>query len=705
MALLLPNVGMGLYDPWETHYAETARQMGVFDDWITLHWHADSRLGRQANPRCPTEPELCFFFSKPPLIFWLIGTSFRIFGVSDATARLPMVLVGIAGIFGVFWYLRRMLGLKAGLMSAAVLATTPYYYLLSRQIMTDIAFVVPMSVGLIGLAYYLTYPGEAKQRHLYLFYALAGLSALAKGLLGFLLPGAIVLAFLILRPADFVKQLKRLQIARGVLIFFSVAGPWYGAVYAINGNTWLMEFIVKHHFRRVGAGVHGERGTFEYFIEQLGYGLWPWVALVPLALGAAWVSSRRRFQGADGFRTFLVVWAAVGFGLFTISTTKFHHYVFPAVPAISILVAMTLVRFLDAGRVRPLEKALLFIGLAVLAAVTPIILTEPFRFINLFIYRYNRVYPEVPHTEQILGVAVALFALGVVLLLMRRGLALAVAPILLCSGGIVAAGWTAQGYMSGQVNTLSQRDAFDAYERLRRPDDRIYEWALRWRGEIWYSRDETHEIPREATAQLRRELSKPGRAFIATGAVGSLNSQLQRLFGRPAKIVNEHHDRYAMTLWEGPPEGHADQFVLKQVPSRATKVNARIGDDVELLAYEIRPKRVAQERAIRLTLYFKTSQRLREDWTIFVHGDLPSKDRRQRMISDHPPADGLLPTTRWLPDQIIKDESEILPRGDQQPGSYTFYVGLFRGSGRMPIKSGPNDGEDRVKLGTVEVTP
>ena len=34
-------------------------------------------------------------------------------------------------------------------------------------------------------------------------------------------------------------------------------------------------------------GRHGDRGTFEYFLRELGYGLWPWVALAPAALGWA----------------------------------------------------------------------------------------------------------------------------------------------------------------------------------------------------------------------------------------------------------------------------------------------------------------------------------------------------------------------------------------------------------------------------------
>ena len=505
-ALLLPNMGLGLYDPWETHYAEVARRIWVDGDWITLRWHADSKLGRQAGGRCPDNPDECYFFSKPVLIFWLMGLSLGALGLdqqefdealaqdresagallerNDAAARLPLTLVGLIGIFGVWWYLRRMLGLWAGALGALVLATTPHYYLLSRQIMTDIAFVVPMMIGLLALTYRLSYPDEARPRHLYLFYALAGVATLAKGLLGFLLPGAIIFVYLLVREPtillapllcwdrELLRSLRsprqgwallrerlagfielfgpRLRLLRGTVIFLSVAGPWYGAVWAINGSRWFDEFIIKHHFRRVGSGVHGQRGSFEYFIEQLGYGLWPWVALVPLALGAAWLGARRR-PGDDGLRTMLITWAAVAFGLFTISTTKFHHYIFPAVPAMALLVATTLSRLLEAGRLRSVEKALLLVGAAVFAVVTPVLVTEPFRFINLFIYKYDRNWPEVesaaPFSSRRSRSSPSVF----VLLMVAVGL-LKAATILLGLGALLGAAWGIHGLMVEMVH-------------------------------------------------------------------------------------------------------------------------------------------------------------------------------------------------------------------------------------------------------------
>src|SRR6185503_4683825 len=63
--------GYGLFDPWETHYGEVARQMAVRGDYISLWW-----------PGAPIDAE--HFWSKPVLSFWLISLAMRVLGVVGA---------------------------------------------------------------------------------------------------------------------------------------------------------------------------------------------------------------------------------------------------------------------------------------------------------------------------------------------------------------------------------------------------------------------------------------------------------------------------------------------------------------------------------------------------------------------------------------------------------------------------------------------
>ena len=75
------------------------------------------------------------------------------------------------------------------------------------------------------------------------------------------------------------------------------------------------------------------------------------------------------------------------------------------------------------------------------------------------------------------------------------------------------------------------------------------------------------------------------------------------------------------------------------------------------------------------------------------------------MINDHAPADGLIPTSEWTADTIVRDESDLEASRGQQAGTYTVFVGLFDDDGRLPVKTGPTEGDNRVKLGTYEVAP
>ena len=95
-------------------------------------------------------------------------------------------------------------------------------------------------------------------------------------------------------------------------------------------------------------GRHGDRGTFEYFVRELGYGLLPWIALAPAALGWA-VMRGRRPPAAAGAPTrprrasrASSGWARSGsssaYAVVSLSMTKFHHYVLPAIPGLAIVV-------------------------------------------------------------------------------------------------------------------------------------------------------------------------------------------------------------------------------------------------------------------------------------------------------------------------------------------------------------------------------
>jgi 4-amino-4-deoxy-L-arabinose transferase-like glycosyltransferase len=123
LLLYLPFAGSyGLWDPWETHYGEVARQMVTRGDFISLWW-----------PGSPIDPEV--FWSKPVLSFWLISLSLYVFGLGHPAAgtfaissrpewalRLPFCLMSLLALVGVYLAVSRFVSRRAGVLSVLALA-------------------------------------------------------------------------------------------------------------------------------------------------------------------------------------------------------------------------------------------------------------------------------------------------------------------------------------------------------------------------------------------------------------------------------------------------------------------------------------------------------------------------------------------------------------------------------------------------------
>ncbi len=199
------------------------------------------------------------------------------------------------------------------------------------------------------------------------FYFFCAMAFMGKGIPGVGLPGLVALLYLLASGRWNLLLEGQLRVGRGVLIVPLVGLPWYVAMYVRHGPAFTDRLLVHDHINRLAAGVHGDKGTIEYFLEQLGFGLFPWVALVPSAiLGWLWL---RRVVAAGEFEVpsgsvgamraggalpvrrretlvLLGLWFFSAFTLFSAMITKFHHYIFPAVPPAAIASGILLARLL-----------------------------------------------------------------------------------------------------------------------------------------------------------------------------------------------------------------------------------------------------------------------------------------------------------------------------------------------------------------------
>src|SRR5262249_5987672 len=180
------------------------------------------------------------------------------------------------------------------------------------------------------------------------------------------------------------------EIKRGLLLMTAVALPWHVAMFLRVGPAFVSEYLFTHILNRASSGVDNSIGTFEYYLGQIVHGMCLWAALRPAALGAAVLRAREDTREGR-VRFFVVLWAIAGVALFSLVQTKFHHYILPALPALGLLVAL----FLDdvlAGRER-LHPIFAALGIGIVLLVCRDLMYEPERWIEMFVFRYDRPWP------------------------------------------------------------------------------------------------------------------------------------------------------------------------------------------------------------------------------------------------------------------------------------------------------------------------
>jgi hypothetical protein len=129
---------------------------------------------------------------------------------------------------------------------------------------------------------------------------------------------------------------------------------------------------------------------------------------------------------------------------------------------------------------------------------------------------------------------------------------------------------------------------------------------------------------------------------------------------------------------------------------------ATFADAIEIVGAAY-PATVRRPGKIPLELFFRVKARPPAGFKIFVHFDGPATPR---VIGDHDPVGKAFPTAHWLPGEYIRDLYEVdVPLMTTPAGTYQIFMGFWPGGDgrRLKITQGPNDGADRLRVGTIDV--
>jgi 4-amino-4-deoxy-L-arabinose transferase-like glycosyltransferase len=602
LALYLPFAGSyGLWDPWETHYGEVARQMTERRDFISLWWPGSPRDGAE-------------FWSKPVLTFWLMSIGMHVAGIggpgsppgemavgnaAEWALRVPFCLMGVLAMFAVYLVTARFVSRRAGVLAAVVVGTCPMFSLVARQAMTDMPFVGPMAMALaLGtMALFDDRDEELPRRrrglhgivvwpHHWLFYTtiavfllltlpqllidsyqlrvrmpwfggrsvtmygvvamipywvcfaafivltsrfirykaplylsiaamMCGLAVLAKGFAGLGLPVIVFVSYLAFTWNW--KRLKRAQILPGLLLaivaIVVVAVPWHHAMYVRHNGAWWNELFGDNHWRRMVLGRHGDRGSFEYFIRELGYALLPWLALAPAALAGLVMRRTDPAQGTQEVRRQAIywlgaIWFVSAYAVVSNSMTKFHHYILPAIPGLAIVIGCFLDDLWERKDARR-GRLVAFVGLPLLLVVMQDLVNAKNAsqiFLWLFSYDYvhspkGRPWPEALDFTTPLLVFGGLFALLTIGLGVRKLVRPAIVG--LSAAAVLFTWFLLDVFMVKVAPFWSQKYGVASYYKHRRSaDEKLVAYQMYWRGETFYTKNEIYDhrlLPEDKT--------------------------------------------------------------------------------------------------------------------------------------------------------------------------------------------------------------
>lgn len=328
----------GLLDDADSVHAEAAREMVLRHDWVTLYINGIRYL------------------EKAPLMYWGIASSFKIFGVHDWSARLPLLLGVLALIGCTYAFGSLAFGERAGFYAALIIASGPGIYLFTRFLIPDVLVALWLAAELYF--FLMGYENKISARRACWGLAVAtALNVLTKGLIGLVFAAAIIFLFLLF--VGDLAYLRKMRLISSSLIFLAIAAPWHILAAIRNpaqpegpekGFLWLY-FVNEHFLRYVNKRIPHDydKVPLLIFLGIVLVWLIPWTSFIVPAIRQVPLRFRAFHNDLDSrarVSLLLTIWGVVVVGFFSLSSRQ-EYYTLPALPALALLIGAWLERESD----------------------------------------------------------------------------------------------------------------------------------------------------------------------------------------------------------------------------------------------------------------------------------------------------------------------------------------------------------------------
>ena len=305
------NAYLPITDPVESNYVLSAITMLKHNSWI--------------SPMIYDQ----VWYDKPPLTYWALMISYKLFGISDFTSRIPNTLIAGGSVALMYHLVYRIRESKhIAVMSALLLFSALQFWYISHAVITD-GFLFFFSLAIFGYSY-LAFAKNDKYS-MVKAYGAAALAVVTKGPVGIVLPGLILLLFITIRwftkkdndDYSLNKDIKLLFNPFGIFLFIILASPWYIAMYSIHGQEFISGFLGLHNMERALVSEHPKFNVWYYYLIIVPIALLPWTPAVIYQL--------KSIKWKENFYLLGAIWFIVIVLFYSLVATKYITYTLPAI--------------------------------------------------------------------------------------------------------------------------------------------------------------------------------------------------------------------------------------------------------------------------------------------------------------------------------------------------------------------------------------
>jgi hypothetical protein len=267
--------------------------------------------------------------------------------------------------------------------------------------------------------------------------------------------------------------------------------------------------------------------------------------------------------------------------------------------------------------------------------------------------------------------------------------------------------FTAWSFQPALGQHFSPKPVYEAYAELADPEiEPLATYRVPTAAASYYTDGRVETLDTEEA--LLRFLREDGQRWVVLSAdeLGSANRAYRRETGQHLYVADARSARLVLVAAR-PVENRPNQSFIAlavhaETPTVEHEIQADFDGRIELIGYDLDlpgGDSVGAGQRFSITWYWRVVRPPSSGYQVFVHID----GHGLRLNGDHEPVDGRYPATLWEPGDVIADMQSLTVPANFRPGDYVMYVGWFSGSNRLEVLSGPNDGVDRVRAGTLPV--